>query len=179
MLLATGGAERAAGRRGEDPQGARGAARDRRPVDGHDGVSIGIARFPEHGEDADALLRAADVAMYAAKRTKSRYAIYDPSHDERRQEFLTLLGELRHAVDADELVLHYQPKMSLAEDRVTSVEALVRWRHPQRGLVPPVDFIPFAEQTGYIRAITRWVLRARDRAVRRSGSAPACASACA
>ena len=121
-------------------------------------ASIGIARFGDHGEEADALLRAADVAMYEAKRTKSRYAIYDPAHDERRQEFLTLLGELRRAVDAGELVLHYQPKMSLTEDRVTSVEALVRWRHPQRGLVEPSSFIPFAEQTGYISAITRWVL---------------------
>ena len=121
-------------------------------------AAIGIARFRDHGEEADALLRAADVAMYEAKRTKSRFAIYDPSHDERRQEFLTLLGELRRAVDAGELVLHYQPKMSLTEDRVTSVEALVRWRHPQRGLLEPSHFIPFAEQTGYISAITRWVL---------------------
>ena len=122
-------------------------------------ASIGIARFPEHGDDASSLLRAADVAMYEAKRTKSRFAIYDPSHDVRRQEFLTLLGELRRAVDAGELVLHYQPKMNLAENRVTSVEALVRWRHPVRGFVEPVDFIPFAEQTGYISSITRWVLQ--------------------
>jgi diguanylate cyclase (GGDEF)-like protein len=121
-------------------------------------ASIGIARYPEHGEDAASLLRAADVAMYAAKRTKSRYAIYDPSHDVRRQEFLTLLGELRRAVEAGELVLHYQPKMHLGEGRVMSVEALVRWRHPTRGFVEPVDFIPFAEQTGYISSITRWVL---------------------
>jgi diguanylate cyclase len=129
-------------------------------------ASIGIARFPDHGEDASALLRAADVAMYVAKRAKSRYAIYDPSHDVRRQEFLTLLGELRHAVEAGELVLHYQPKMNLAENRVTSVEALVRWRHPQRGLVEPSEFIPFAEQTGYIGAITRWVL---SRAIEQCG----------
>jgi diguanylate cyclase (GGDEF)-like protein len=121
-------------------------------------ASIGIARFPEHGEDANALLRAADVAMYAAKRTKSGYAAYDPAHDERRQEFLTLLGELRRAVEGGELVLHYQPKLQLADNRVTSVEALVRWRHPERGLVAPAEFIPFAEQTGYIGAITRWVL---------------------
>jgi len=121
-------------------------------------ASIGIARFPEHGEDSSALLRASDVAMYEAKRTKSHYAIYDPSHDVRRQEFLTLLGELRRAVEAGELVLHYQPKMNLVEGRVTSVEALVRWRHPTRGFVQPADFIPFAEQTGYISAITRWVL---------------------
>jgi len=121
-------------------------------------ASIGIARFPEHGEDADALLRAADVAMYEAKRTKSRYAIYSSSHDERRKEFLTMLGELRHAVEAGELELHFQPKVTLAEERATSVEALVRWRHPKKGLVPPGDFIPFAEQTGYIGEITRWVL---------------------
>ena len=121
-------------------------------------ASIGIARFPEHGEDAASLLRAADVAMYEAKRSKTGAALYDPSHDERRQEFLTLLGELRHAVEAGELVLHYQPKMSFAEGRVTAVEALVRWRHPQRGFVEPAAFIPFAEQTGYIGAITRWVL---------------------
>ena len=129
-------------------------------------ASIGIARFPEHGEDASALIRAADVAMYQAKRTKARFAIYDPSHDVRRQEFLTLAGELRRAVEAGELVLHYQPKMNLAENRVTSVEALVRWRHPQRGFVEPSDFIPFAEQTGYIGAITRWVL---SRAIEQCG----------
>jgi diguanylate cyclase (GGDEF)-like protein len=129
-------------------------------------ASIGIARFPEHGEDASALIRAADVAMYQAKRTKARYAIYDPSHDVRRQEFLTLAGELRRAVEAGELVLHYQPKMNLAENRVTSVEALVRWRHPQRGFVEPSEFIPFAEQTGYIGAITRWVL---SRAIEQCG----------
>jgi EAL domain-containing protein (putative c-di-GMP-specific phosphodiesterase class I) len=130
-------------------------------IEGHTmdmAASIGIARFPTHGEDSSALLRAADVAMYEAKRTKARFAIYDPSHDVRRQEFLTLLGELRRAVEAGELVLHYQPKMNLVEGRVTSVEALVRWRHPTRGFVQPADFIPFAEQTGYISAITRWVL---------------------
>jgi diguanylate cyclase (GGDEF)-like protein len=121
-------------------------------------ASIGIARYPEHGEDASALMRAADVAMYAAKRAKSGFSIYDPAHDERRQEYLTLLGELRRAVEAGELVLHYQPKMLLSENRVTSVEALVRWRHPTRGFVAPSEFIPFAEQTGYISAITRWVM---------------------
>ncbi len=121
-------------------------------------ASIGMARFPEHGEDAASLLRAADVAMYEAKRTKSGYSIYDPTHDERRQEFLTLLGELRRAVEAGELVLHYQPKMSLGEGRMTSVEALVRWSHPQRGFIEPSAFSPFAEHTGYSGEITRWVL---------------------
>jgi diguanylate cyclase (GGDEF)-like protein len=121
-------------------------------------ASIGIAAFPDHGADGPALMRAADVAMYAAKRGKVGYTLYDPTHDERRQEFLTLLGELRRAVEAEQLVLHYQPKMNLAEDRVTAVEALVRWDHPVRGFVPPAEFIPFAEQTGYISQITRWVL---------------------
>jgi diguanylate cyclase (GGDEF)-like protein len=121
-------------------------------------ASIGIARFPEHGDDANALLRAADVAMYAAKRGQLGFAVYDPGIDERRQEYLTLLGELRRAVEADQLVLHYQPKVSLQDNRVTSVEVLVRWHHPGRGFVPPNQFIPFAEQTGYIGAITQWVL---------------------
>jgi len=87
------------------------------------------------------------------------FAVYDSSHDERRQEFLTLLGELRRAVETDQLVLHYQPKLDLAANKVTAVEALVRWQHPERGFVPPNDFIPFAEQTGYISAITEWVLK--------------------
>jgi diguanylate cyclase (GGDEF)-like protein len=121
-------------------------------------ASIGIARFPDHGDDAAALLRAADVAMYAAKRGKTGWSLYDPEHDERRRDFLTLLGELRRAVEAGELMLHYQPKVSLQENKVTAVEALVRWNHPSRGVVGPQDFIPFAEQTGYISAITRWVL---------------------
>jgi diguanylate cyclase (GGDEF)-like protein len=121
-------------------------------------ASIGVARFPQHGEDAASLLRAADVAMYVAKRGKLGFSVYDSSHDERRQEFLTLLGELRHAVESEELVLHYQPKVNLVDNRVTSVEALVRWRHPRRGFMPPAEFIPFAEQTGYISHITRWVI---------------------
>jgi len=129
-------------------------------------ASIGIARFPEHGEDASALLRSADVAMYAAKRDKTGVGTYDPGHDERRQEHLTLLGELRRAVEADELVLYYQPKVSIAAGATRAVEALVRWRHPTRGFVAPADFIAFAEQTGYIGAITRRVV---DRAVAQCG----------
>jgi diguanylate cyclase (GGDEF)-like protein len=158
VLLATGGMDRAPAvvaqkilKALEEPLVVEGQTMDV-------SASIGIARYPDHAEDANALLRAADVAMYNAKRNQGGYAVYDSSHDERRQEFLTLLGELRRAVETDQLVLHYQPKVSLAENKVTAVEALVRWQHPERGFVPPGDFIPFAEQTGYISAITEWVL---------------------
>jgi diguanylate cyclase (GGDEF)-like protein len=166
VLLATGGAEHA-------PQVVAGkiikALEEPLVIDGQPmdmAASIGIARFPEHGEDGSALMRAADVAMYEAKRGKTGFEIYDPAHDERRQEFLTLLGELRRAVEAGELVLHYQPKINLADGRATAVEALVRWRHPHRGFIEPIDFIPFAEQTGYISSITRWVLA---RAIEQAG----------
>jgi diguanylate cyclase (GGDEF)-like protein len=122
-------------------------------------ASAGIALFPGHAEDAVSLLRAADVAMYVSKRTRSGGAsVYDPKLDERRREHLGLLSELRRAVEAGELVLHYQPKVVLADGHVDGVEALVRWRHPVRGFVPPSEFIPFAEQVGYIAHITRWVL---------------------
>lgn len=130
------------------------------------GTSIGIASYPEHGADASELMRAADVAMYAAKRAKIGYATYDPSLDGERQSHLTLLGELRRAVDEGQLKLMYQPKLTLADGRICAVEALVRWQHPERGMVPPNDFIPFAEQTGYITRITRWVV---GEAVRQCG----------
>jgi diguanylate cyclase (GGDEF)-like protein len=123
------------------------------------GTSIGIAHFPEHGRDAQTLVRNADIAMYAAKRNKTGYAIYDPHYDTSRQEHLSLLGELRRAVERDELRLYYQPKVSLHSASISAVEALIRWRHPVRGLVPPAMFIPFAEHTGYIKLLTRWVIR--------------------
>ena len=122
------------------------------------GASIGIVHFPEHGDDANMLLRCADIAMYAAKRAKSGFATYDERLEEYRQDHLTLLGELRRAIDQDELVLHYQPKFNFGRDAVTGVEALIRWQHPTRGIVFPADFIPFAEHTGNIRMITRWVI---------------------
>jgi diguanylate cyclase (GGDEF)-like protein len=123
------------------------------------GTSIGIAHFPEHGRDAQTLVRNADIAMYAAKRNKTGYAIYDPHYDTSRQEHLSLLGELRRAVERDELRLYYQPKVSLHSASISAVEALIRWQHPVRGLVPPAMFIPFAEHTGYIKLLTRWVIR--------------------
>jgi predicted signal transduction protein with EAL and GGDEF domain len=131
------------------------------------GTSIGIVYYPEHGEDANMLLRRADIAMYAAKRAKGGFAIYDMRLEEDRQDHLTLLGELRRAIDHNELVLYYQPKFNFAKNAVTGMEALIRWQHPTRGNVSPADFIPFAEQTGNIRMITRWVI---DAAVAQCGA---------
>ena len=104
------------GGRAQDPQGARGAVRDRGPDHGHGGVASASRASPSTARIAARCCARADVAMYEAKRTKASFAIYDPSHDVRRQEFLTLLGELRRAVEAGELVLHYQPKMNLGRE---------------------------------------------------------------
>jgi diguanylate cyclase (GGDEF)-like protein len=123
------------------------------------GTSIGIAHYPEHGRDAQTLVRNADIAMYAAKRNKTGFATYDPHYDTSQQEHLSLLGELRRAVEHNELRLYYQPKVSLLSANISAVEALIRWEHPTRGLVPPAMFIPFAEHTGYIKLLTRWVMR--------------------
>ncbi|MCC5868891.1 MAG: EAL domain-containing protein [Gammaproteobacteria bacterium] len=123
------------------------------------GVSIGIASYPAHGEDAGTLLRHVDVAMYAAKTRRAGFAHYDPAHETAREDHLTLLGELRRAVETDQLCLHYQPKLALANGSIGAVEALLRWEHPERGPVSPAQFIPFAEHTGYVKVLTRWVLR--------------------
>jgi diguanylate cyclase (GGDEF)-like protein len=121
------------------------------------GASIGIVSCPADGTDMNVLLRRADVAMYAAKRANSGFAIYDERDDQHSAERLSLMSELRQAVERDELTLYYQPKVDLATHAVKYVEALVRWEHPTRGFIPPDEFIPFAEQTGYIKAISRWV----------------------
>jgi diguanylate cyclase (GGDEF)-like protein/PAS domain S-box-containing protein len=130
-------------------------------VDGHNidvGASIGIALCPEHGEEADTLMRHADVAMYVAKRTKRGSAVYAPHHDEHTAAHLALIGELRHAVAHDELVLHYQPTVALASGRTIGVEALLRWRHPKHGLMLPNRFVPAAEETELIQPLARWGL---------------------
>ena len=120
--------------------------------------SIGLASAPLHGNDSATLLRCADIAMYQAKRNNSGYAEYDVSFDHNTLEHLSLMSELREAVEHNQLTLYYQPKVNLNHSSTHAVEALVRWIHPQRGFVPPDKFIPFAEQTGYIKAITAWVL---------------------
>jgi len=120
-------------------------------------ASIGIALYPDHGREATTLLRHADVALYAAKRGNEGVVLFDPRQSDHSRERLTLMTDLRKAVDRDELTLVFQPKVALRDPSGHHVEALVRWRHPTRGLVSPAEFIPFAEQTGYIREITKWV----------------------
>ena len=121
------------------------------------GAGIGMACWPQHANDADALLSRAEVAMYAAKRRTEGPLMYDASFDAASAQTLSLLTELRQAVERGELRLYLQPKLSLDSGKVSGAEALVRWQHPQRGLVPPMEFIPFAEQTGFIRTLTMWV----------------------
>jgi EAL domain-containing protein (putative c-di-GMP-specific phosphodiesterase class I) len=111
-------------------------------------------------------MRHADVAMYVAKRAGSGHALYACDQDAHDPDRLGMIGELRAAIEQDELVLYYQPKVCLRTGRCDRVEALVRWQHPQRGLVPPDDFIPLAEQTGLIKSLTQWVIHSALRQCR-------------
>ncbi len=122
------------------------------------GAGIGIAVYPEHASDGDELIRRAEVAMYKAKQTHLGHIVFRPELDMRSDEALSLLGELRRAIEHQELRLFLQPKVCMASGEVKGAEALVRWQHPTRGMVPPMKFIPFAEQTGFIRQITYWLL---------------------
>jgi diguanylate cyclase (GGDEF)-like protein len=137
---------------------------DAQPVDV--GSSIGIAQCPAHGEEPGLLLRNADIAMYAAKRERAGMAVYEPSYEQHRASHLSLLSDLRKAIADNALLLYYQPKVDLVRGQLVGVEALVRWSHPQRGVIPPSEFIPFAEQTGTIRHVTRWVI---EEAIRQCG----------
>jgi diguanylate cyclase (GGDEF)-like protein len=123
------------------------------------GASIGIAVAPDHGSDATTLLQRADVAMYEAKANRSGAALYDAVRDTYSPRRLRLAGELRQALENDEIVAYFQPKVSLSDRQVVGAEALVRWRHPELGLLPPDEFIPVAEQTGLIIPLTHHVLR--------------------
>ena len=120
--------------------------------------SMGIALYPGHGTTSLTLFRHADVAMYAAKQEHQVYAFYDTRRDPYSLHRLNLLGDLRKAIATNELRLYYQPKADLHTGLVTSVEALVRWQHPTRGLIPPDQFIPLAEQTGLIEPLTHWMV---------------------
>ncbi|MGN6529671.1 MAG: putative bifunctional diguanylate cyclase/phosphodiesterase [Burkholderiaceae bacterium] len=120
--------------------------------------SIGIATFPEDGATTTELMAHADSAMYVAKQASSGYAAFDQRMARTGEHGLSLLSDLRRAVDENQFYLQFQPKVSLADRSCLSAEVLIRWRHPTRGFVPPDQFIPFAERTGAIKSITRWVL---------------------
>ncbi len=122
-------------------------------------ASLGITLFPQHGEDPEVLLREADAAMYVAKQSQSGYRVYSEELGHGVDDRMALQGELRRAIAKDELILYYQPKIDFSAGRVSGVEALVRWQHPQHGLMPPDKFIPLAEQTGLIKPLTQWVLK--------------------
>jgi diguanylate cyclase (GGDEF)-like protein len=121
-------------------------------------ASIGIAIAPEHGADVDTLMQRADVAMYLAKGTKSGYQVYAASRDPYSPKHLSLLHDLRTAMDAGEFVLHYQPKADVGTGAIMGVEALIRWQHPEHGLIPPDNFIPLAERSGLSRPLTLFVI---------------------
>jgi diguanylate cyclase len=124
----------------------------------HVGASIGIAVFPEHAQDAGTLLRHSDVAMYEAKRGRTGHAVYASEGDHHSRDRLELAGEMRHALANDELTLHYQPVADLVTGKLLGVEALVRWRHPERGLLAPGAFLPAIEHTELMRELSRRVL---------------------
>ena len=121
-------------------------------------ASIGIALFPDHGDTSEVLIKRADIAMYVAKGRHSSVELYNSEHDTHSKRRLSLVSELRRAIGDGEIALFYQPKLDLATGRVNGVEALVRWIHPQHGLILPGDFVPVAEHTGLIRPLTSHVL---------------------
>jgi diguanylate cyclase (GGDEF)-like protein len=129
-------------------------------------VRSGIAIFPDHGDNPVTLLQHADIALYHAKQDTEAYVIYTTDDDTEMRRRLTMFGMLRNAIQHNELVLHYQPKIDLTTDRAVGVEALVRWRHPELGIIPPNDFIPLAEQTNLIKPLTYWVIEEAIRQVR-------------
>lgn len=122
------------------------------------GISIGISVYPQHGDTTQTLLQRADVAMYVAKRNKTGYDIYDPKYDEYSIGRLSLISDLRTAVNKQQLFMEYQPIIDLKSGKIISAEALLRWDHPQRGKIYPDTIIPIAEQTGLINPITYWII---------------------
>jgi diguanylate cyclase (GGDEF)-like protein len=123
-------------------------------------ATIGIAEYPAHGESVDGLLQHADVALHLAKESHAQTAVYDEEQDMNDAARYALAGELRHAIEAEQLVVFFQPKADLVTGRIVGAEALVRWQHPERGFIPPNDFIPIAERTGLIKPLSRFVLAA-------------------
>lgn len=121
-------------------------------------ASVGIAIYPDHGQTTEILLKNADVAMYSAKQANSRFNVYDPKMDIHDIQKLSLLSELKMAIDENQLFLVFQPIVSADKIDLLGFEALTRWRHPKMGIVPPGEFIPLAEQTGLIKRISVWAI---------------------
>jgi diguanylate cyclase (GGDEF)-like protein len=121
-------------------------------------ASAGVAVYPEHGEDVHTLLQHADVAMYLAKDAHAGTALYSAEQDMNDMARLAIAGDLRRAIEDNELVVHYQPKAALKSGGIVGAEALVRWQHPRRGFIPPGEFIPIAERTGLIKPLSRYVI---------------------
>lgn len=120
--------------------------------------SLGIVLYPQDGADSATLLRRAEAAILFAKRRHISFAFATDVGDEPAHENLSLIGEMREAMERHEFIIYYQPKLHFADGKISGAEALIRWKHPVRGLVPPMRFIPFAEQTGFIREITPWLI---------------------
>lgn len=123
------------------------------------GAVIGVSLYPKHGKQAVELIRHADVAMHQAKKSGKGYLIYAVEEDEDYAKRLSLVSELRRAIETNQLILYYQPKIDMRSGALCGMEALVRWNHPVRGLIPPDEFISLAEQSGLINPLTDWVVR--------------------
>ncbi|MFV2060465.1 MAG: putative bifunctional diguanylate cyclase/phosphodiesterase [Gammaproteobacteria bacterium] len=122
------------------------------------GISIGIVEFPTHGDDVNILMQRADVAMYNAKKNKLGHVLYESSEDTHSVGRLALISDLRKAINESLLSVYFQPKIDVRNNKIIGAEALLRWNHPERGFIPPVEFIPLAEQTGLISSLTDFVV---------------------